>query len=107
MDNLKFGDIVLLEFPYTNIKNSKKRPAMVICDYNDGDIIVCRITSKIYISKNDVFIENWENTGLKLPSVIRVHKLATLEKNMILTEMGTIDNKTKDQVKLLFSKLAE
>ena len=52
-------------------------PALVINDFNDDDIIVCRITSKIHRTSFDVYIDNWEKSGLKLPSVIRVHKLAT------------------------------
>lgn len=48
MHNLNFGDIVLLKFPFTNEQTYKKRPALLINDTNDGDIIVCRITSKIY-----------------------------------------------------------
>ncbi len=46
MNKLNFGDIVLLKFPFTNTKTFKKRPALIIKDLNDNDIIVCRITSK-------------------------------------------------------------
>jgi mRNA interferase MazF len=77
MNKLNFGNIVLLNFPFTDGKTFKRRPALIINDFNDGDIIVCRITSQIYKTKKDVYIENWVNSGLKLPSVIRVHKLAT------------------------------
>jgi mRNA interferase MazF len=74
MDKLNFGDIVLLRFPFTDNQTFKRRPALIINDYNDGDIIVCRITSQIYNSQQDVFIELWEKSGLKLPSVIRFIK---------------------------------
>lgn len=107
MDKLKFGDIVLLKFPFTDRHTFKKRPALVINDYNDGDIIVCRITSKIYNTKRDVYIENWEKSGLKLASVIRVHKIATLEKDMFEIVMGKIDNLLKERIKLIINNLAE
>jgi len=45
MERLTFGDIVLLKFPFTDGISFKKRPALIINDYDDGDIIVCRITS--------------------------------------------------------------
>ena len=80
MNKLNFGDIVLLKFPFTDNNTFKKRPALIINDFKDGDIIVCRITSQIYQTGNDVFIDDWKKCGLKLSSVIRVHKLATLEK---------------------------
>jgi mRNA interferase MazF len=88
MDKLNFGDIVLLKFPFTDGKSYKRRPALIINDYDDGDIIVCRITSQIYETQYDLNINNWEQSGLKLPSVIRVHKLATLEKDLVEVKMG-------------------
>lgn len=77
-----FGEIVLLKFPYTDQKVAKKRPALILYDNMDGDVTVCRITSKIYNTKNDISISDWKKSGLKLPSVIRVHKLATLDAEM-------------------------
>ncbi len=41
LERLPFGEIVLLKFPYTN--TFKKRPALVIRDFDDGDILVKRI----------------------------------------------------------------
>ena len=107
MDTLSFGDTVLLRFPFTDGTTFKKRPALVINDSSDGDIIVSRITSQIYKTKYDVYIEHWDKVGLKLPSVIRVHKLATLEKNMVEIVMGVIDDTLKDQVKIVMSKLTD
>ena len=62
MNKLNFGDIVLLRFPFTDGNKYKKRPALIINDYNDGDIIVCRITSQIYNTKQDVYIKNWKKS---------------------------------------------
>jgi len=107
MNKLNFGNIVLLNFLFTDGKTFKRRPALIINDFNDGDIIVCRITSQIYETKEDVYIENWVKSGLKLPSVIRVHKLATLEKNMVQIIMGEIDDSLKIQVKSIISNLTE
>ncbi len=107
MNSLSFGDIVLLKFPFTDSKTFKRRPALIINDFNDGDIIVCRITSKIYQTQNDVLIENWKESGLKLPSVIRVHKLATLDKELVETLMGRIDKTLKEKVKEIFKNLPD
>ena len=99
MNNFAFGDIVLLSFPYTDGQSYKKRPALVINDYRDGDVIVCRITSQIYKSKQDILIHDWEKSGLKLPSVIRVHKIATLEKELVEVVIGHIDESLKNKVR--------
>lgn len=106
MNNLNFGDIVLLRFPFTDGNTFKRRPALIICDCKDGDIIVCRITSQLYNSRYDIYIDNWEKSGLKLPSIIRVHKIATLEKNMVELIMGKIDETLKADIRNIFSNLA-
>ncbi len=105
MDKLTFGDIVLLKFPFTDTKTFKKRPALIINDFNDNDIVVCRITSQIYETPFDVYIKNWEKSGLKLPSVIRVHKLATLEKNLVEKVIGKIDTSVKVKIRMAMSNL--
>ena len=106
MNNLNFGDIVLLRFPFTDGNTFKKRPALIVNDCKDGDIIVCRITSQLYNSRYDIYIDNWEKSGLKLPSVIRVHKIATLEKNMVELIMGKIDESLKADIRNIISNLA-
>jgi len=105
MEKLNFGNIVLLNFPYTDSKTFKKRPALLIKDSEDGDIIVCRITSKIYNTKYDVLITDWENAGLMLPTVIRVHKIASLEKSMIHIILGHINTADKNKVRAAFKTL--
>jgi mRNA interferase MazF len=107
MKQFEFGDIVLLKFPFTNSQTFKKRPALIINDYNDLDILVCRITSQIYATSFDIQVNNWQECGLKLPSVIRVHKLATLEKELVESVIGKIDFSLKEKVQLAFSKLLE
>jgi len=107
MDDLNFGDIVLLRFPFTDRQTYKRRPALIIKDYNDGDIVVCRITSQLYNTKYDVSIDNWEKSGLKLPSTIRIHKIATLEKDMVEVIMGKLDESSKSSVRNIFAKLTD
>ncbi|WP_395086115.1 type II toxin-antitoxin system PemK/MazF family toxin [Gracilimonas sp.] len=66
MKQLSFGEIVLLKFPFTDGKSFKKRPALVINDFNDGDVIVCRITSQMYKTKQDLEIKKWKECGLNV-----------------------------------------
>ncbi|MDP3434193.1 MAG: type II toxin-antitoxin system PemK/MazF family toxin [Bacteroidota bacterium] len=107
MEHLKFGQVVLLRFPFTDGLTFKRRPALIINDCGDGDVIVCRITSKIYRSDFDVEIQNLIESGLKLPSVIRVHKIATLEKELVELKMGQIGSEHKEKVRLALTSLAK
>jgi mRNA interferase MazF len=105
MDKLIFGDIVILKFPYTDGITFKRRPALVISDIQDGDIIVCRITSKIYLTTFDIDVLDWAESGLKLPSVVRVHKIATLEKSLVELKLGSVSNEVKNAVTSIFTAL--
>lgn len=105
MESFQFGDIVLLKFPFTDGLSSKKRPALVLLDSKDGDIIVCRITSKLYNSPFDINLKNREKLGLRLPSVIRIHKIASLEKELVDLKIGQLDRNAQDQIRRTFKKL--
>ena len=101
---MKTGDVVLIAFPFTNSVGVKKRPALVIFDSKDGDLILARITSKKYQTNFDIEVSDWKSAGLLSESTIRLHKLATLEASMVATVLGklsTLDfdiflNKIKD-----------
>jgi mRNA interferase MazF len=107
MNPLKFGDIVLLKFPFSDGRTFKRRPGLIINENIDGDVIVCRITSNICDTEQDVYIDEWKKYGLKLPSVIRVHKIATLEKGIVESVLGSINQPLKEKVKIIISDLAQ
>lgn len=47
MTNYDFGDILLLNaFPYAHLDGVKKRPALVLADTGDQDLILARITTE-------------------------------------------------------------
>jgi mRNA interferase MazF len=102
---MKTGNIVLLRFPFTDHVGYKRRPALVLKDCEDGDVLVCRITSKVYNSKYDIYLNEWLKFGLKLPSVVRVHKMATLETDMKETTMGPMDDTILSEVKIIYKSI--
>jgi len=105
MEKIEVGKIVLLKFPFADGISYKRRPALVLKDFEDGDLLVCRITSKIYRSQYDIYLDDWLSFGLKLPSIIRVHKMATLEKDMVVTIMGQVDEIVLNKVKFSYQSI--
>ena len=53
MTAYNFGDVILIGFPHTDLRNVSKRPALVIYDADDQDILVARITTQEYITRAD------------------------------------------------------
>ncbi len=90
MSTYEFGEIVLLQFPFTSGGGYKKRPALILFDSGDADIIVARMTSQMKTDAYDVEVKNWRTAGLKLPSIVRLHKIATLEKVLIDQKIGDL-----------------
>ena len=79
MPNYQPGDILLLSFPFTGV-GAKSRPALVLLDTGDDDVMVAKVTSQSLLTQYDVEFENWQQAGLKVASGVRLHKIATLEK---------------------------
>ncbi len=80
MTSFDFGAIVLLKFPYTDLQGSAKRPALVVYDEGDEDVVVARITSQPYTGKHDYEIANWRKMGLFFPSWIRLGEISNARK---------------------------
>lgn len=101
MERFVKGDIVVLNFPFSDLSGYKKRPALVVSTLIGDDLILCQITTKQ--SRNDKYAINLENkdfeTG-KLPkddSIIRTNVLFTGDKELILKKVGSISkNKLKE-----------
>ena len=90
MTHYKFGDVVLLVFPQTNLKETAKRPAVVIYDAGDLDLLVARVTSQEQLTPTDHTIKKWKEAGVLTKSYIRLAKMATLEKGMVLKKLGSL-----------------
>jgi mRNA interferase MazF len=95
---MKPGDIVLVSFPYADQKSSKLRPGLIIAKVpgKHSDVLIAAISSRIYqaLPDFDELIEQTDPdftlTGLKVTSVIRIGKLASVEINIIAARLGSI-----------------
>ena len=90
MTTYKFGDIVLIGFPHTDLQGISKRPAIVLYDLGDQDVLVARITTQQYTTEADYKIDDWEKRGLLAESYIRLGKQATIEKQHIIRQLGSL-----------------
>jgi len=90
MENFRPGDIVLLAFPYADATGIARRPALVLLDTGDADIVAARITSQPARDSLDLEIGEWRAAGLLLRSTVRVHKVATLEKRLVQRKLGVL-----------------
>jgi mRNA interferase MazF len=91
---LKKGSIVLTPFPFTDLAGQKNRPALVLALSRHGeDVILAFISSVVRDSEEtDLLISvdhpEFGETGLKRDSVIKLDKLATISRGIILGSLG-------------------
>jgi mRNA interferase MazF len=97
MKQYRAGDILLIAFPFSS-GGAKRRPAMVLADVGDNDVIVARVTSSPAQTMYDVVVRDWQSAGLLAPSAVRVDKLATLEKSLIERHLGSLTDGDKSSV---------
>ncbi len=62
----------------------------MLLDTEDNDVLLARITSQYIDTDFDLTLTNWRESGLLLPSYIRLHKLATLEMRLIEKRLGSL-----------------
>lgn len=84
------GDLLLATLVFSNQTGAKRRPVLVLHDYGDNDLLVIPITSQGARSDYDVPLSDWRGAGLRLPSVARTNKPATLEKGVVDQHLGRI-----------------
>ena len=97
------GKLVLIHFPFTDLISAKLRPALVLME-GEKDCVVVFISSKIpaQASSTEILIpeehEEFAGTGLKRSSVIKVDKIATISKELMLGEIGEIGETLRREV---------
>ena len=85
-----FGDIIIINSPFSDNQGSKRRPAVVIKDTNDKDLLIAKVTSQSYYTEFDITIKEWKQAGLISASVIRTHKIQTIYNSLIFSAIGRL-----------------
>ena len=99
--------VVLFRFPQTNQTAGKLRPALVIRKGPGphDDWLICMISSQLsqevpdfdeIVSEKD---DDFESSGLKLTSLIRIGRLAVADQNILLGAIGEIGSVRLERIK--------
>lgn len=109
---LRPGHISLVRFPRTNLAEGKYRPVLLLARMPGpfSDWLVCAITSQLRhaVANWDDEIQeaddDFESSGLKGHSLIRIGKLATVEEEMLEGVLGEI---SPQRLAVILSKVAD
>ncbi len=110
MTTYKFGDIILVPFPFTDQTTVKKRPAVVVSseEYNSGrpDLIIMAITSRLHQVDRlgEKLVADWQGAGLLKPSVFKPI-LATIENTLVLRQLGSLQSEDRHALGLILQDI--
>ena len=111
MMTYKFGDVVLVPFPFTDLSTAKQRPAAVASSmqFHQGriDLILMATTGnttgtpqRLYV----VTIQDWKKSGLVKESVIKL-VVFTIQKTLIKRKFGVLDQATVKLLRQIIPKI--
>ena len=102
-------DTLLVSMAFSNGTGAKKRPVMVVYESGDDDLLVAPVTSHTARTDYDVRLNEWQKSGLLLPSIVRLEKLATVDKSTVLRKLGQVSRsdwqKLQPKLKTLFATI--
>lgn len=102
--------VVLIPFPFDDLSSSKVRPAVCLTEPigQYRHVVLAFITSKVpeELLETDVLIasdhKDFETSGLRVSSALRLHRMMTATTNIIRRELGQL---SESQQKNVQSKL--
>lgn len=90
------GEVVLVRFPFSDLSQSKLRPAVCLADAGRGDWVLCQITSNAYGDSRSIPLDDpdFVSGGLKISSYARPAKLFTAHERLIAKSVGKLRDDT-------------
>lgn len=105
------GQIVLTPFPYTDLTGAKLRPVLMLRQASRfDDWLVCMVSSQVQqaeTSLDEILTpadSDFANSGLKVPSVLRLSRLAVLDGSLLLGSIGAISEERLTNVRQRLAK---
>lgn len=90
MTTIRGGELWIAEIFYTNGTGAKKRPVLVL--WVDGQDVV--VTSVLPRTTTDVSLNQWLESGLKVPSTVRLSRLDCLESALFHKKVGQLSDRS-------------
>lgn len=104
------GDVVVVPFPFSDLTNTKRRPALVVAQLTKNDLILCLITSQTTNDNYTTLIENnnFEIGSLNKTSYVKSNRVFTANERIIAYKAGRLtEEKTNEVIAKLILILAQ
>jgi mRNA interferase MazF len=89
MTAFRVGEVVSVEFPFTDMQGRKRRPGVVLA-IDSSDLLLARITTHEPRDPFDVPLDDWASIGLPKPSTVRLVKLVSIDARLVHHSIGVL-----------------
>ena len=95
-----FASVVLVKFPFTDLSQTKLRPAVILAQATKEDWILCQITSNHGIDAKAIEIKDSDFTqgALRQISFARPNKIFTGHQSLISRRVGILKNEKIEEI---------
>jgi mRNA interferase MazF len=92
------GEFWVANIPFTTGSGTKKRPVLVL--WLDGaDVVAASVTTAKPRSPVDIELADWQSSGLRMASTVRLSRLDCLEQSLLIGRIGAISRADGEKVK--------
>jgi mRNA interferase MazF len=100
MEGLVKGDVLVLNFPYSDLVNYKRRPVLVVKVPKGEDILVCQMTGSSFEKSVEIPVtdSDFQRGKLKRQGYIRIDKLFSAEKSLINYKIGSLKSEKFNEI---------
>ncbi|MEK7449948.1 MAG: type II toxin-antitoxin system PemK/MazF family toxin [Planctomycetota bacterium] len=106
MERFVKGEVVIVPFPFSDLTQTKRRPALVIAELQGDDIILCQITSQ-NTRDNDALVltdSDFIQGSISQISNIRPNRIFTADQSIIQRKIGLIK---REKIKAVIDKIID
>lgn len=105
MTPFKVGDIVSIEFPFSDLQASKRRPGLVLIS-GEEDLLLARLTTHPPRELSDISLKFWSEIGLPRASTVRLTKLVTLDHRLVHHKIGQLHKEDGKNIARAWQQMA-
>ena len=89
MTPFRVGEVVSVEFPFTDMQGRKRRPGLVLAS-DTNDLLLARVTTQQPRNEFDVPLADWAAIGLPRASIVRLLKLVAIDARLVHHSIGLL-----------------
>jgi mRNA interferase MazF len=99
MPNYSKNDIILVRYPFSDLSNSKVRPAVIVSSAHPSqDLMIVPLTSKTsFLLPGEFILFEWSIAGLNVVTAVK-RGLYTVKENLVVKKIGKLLESDSEQL---------